>query len=84
MRAIVSRFRIAGVAALLLGCASGLWSQSQTSQLHVVALVEKGGIHKPFVDAAKVWLGEEAVRDHFTIDYISDTSPITDAFLSRY
>jgi uncharacterized protein len=84
MRAIVSRFRIAGVAALLLGCASGLWSQSQTSQFHVVALAEKGGIHKPFVDAAKVWLGEEAVRDHFTIDYISDTSPISDAFLSRY
>jgi hypothetical protein len=75
---------MAGIAALRLGCANGLWSHPQTAQFHVVALAEKGGIHKPFVDAAKTWLGQEAVRDHFTIDYISDTRSINDAFLSRY
>jgi uncharacterized protein len=59
-------------------------AQSQAPQFHVIALAEKGGIHKPFVDAAKTWLAQESARDHFAIDYIEDTKRIDDAFLSRY
>jgi type 1 glutamine amidotransferase len=50
----------------------------------VIAIAEAGGIHKPFVDAAKVWLQKEAQADNFSIDYIEDTSRIDDRFLSQY
>jgi uncharacterized protein len=69
---------------LVLFCVWGLHAQSQPARFHVIALAEKGGIHKPFVDAAKIWLAQEATRDHFTIDYIEDTKPIDDAFLAHY
>jgi uncharacterized protein len=51
---------------------------------HVIALAEENSIHRPFVDAAKVWLAREAVRDNFSIDYIHNTEKIDDAFLSQY
>jgi hypothetical protein len=50
----------------------------------VVAIAEKGGVHQPFVDAAKVWLAREAQEGGFTVDYIENTEPIDDAFLARY
>jgi hypothetical protein len=59
-------------------------AQQPHPKFRVVAIAEKGGIHKPFVDAAKIWLAHEAVADNFTIDYIEDTDKIDDAFLSRY
>ncbi len=65
-------------------CIPGLLAQTHSPKFRVIAIAEKGGIHKPFVDAAKVWLQQEAVRDDFAIDYIEDTEKIDDAFLSRY
>lgn len=53
-------------------------------KFRVLALAEHGGIHRPFVDAAKVWLREEAQRDGFTIDYVEDTAKIDGAFLRQY
>ncbi len=47
-------------------------------------MAEPGGLHAPFVDAAKVWLRSLAAENHFTIDYIENTSQINDAFLSKY
>ena len=70
------------VLVLIAGFTCSLWAQP--AGFHVVALAETSGIHKPFVDAAKRWLAQEAERDHFTIDYIEDTKPIDDAFLSHY
>jgi hypothetical protein len=84
MKVFVSFLRAACVLFLMLGCVSALKAQSQAPQFHVLALAEKGGIHKPFVDAAKLWLAQEAVRDHFIIDYIENTDPINDAFLAHY
>lgn len=84
MENLKSFLRSVSVLVLCLWCASRLSAQSQPPRFHVVALAEKGGIHKPFVDAAKVWLAQEAARDHFAIDYIEDTKPIDDAFLSHY
>src|SRR6202453_5268529 len=84
MKVFVSLLRAICVLLLAFGCVGGLRAQSPALGFHVVALAEKGGIHKPFVDGAKVWLAQEAVRDHFTIDYIENTDPINDDFLSHY
>ena len=84
MKVFVSLSRVPCVLFLALAYAGGLRAHSQTPRFHVIALAEKGGIHKPFVDGAKVWLAQEADRDHFTIDYIESTDPINDAFLSHY
>src|SRR5581483_5716880 len=84
MENLKSLLRTACVLMLCLWCVSRLPAQSQPPRFHVIALAEKGGIHKPFVDAAKVWLAEESKRDHFTVDYIEDTKPINDSFLAHY
>ena len=66
-----------------------LWTDVTTAQtvppkFKVIAIAEAGGIHKPFVDAAKIWLRQESVAEHFSIDYMEDTSQINDEFLSHY
>jgi uncharacterized protein len=53
-------------------------------KFRVIALAEAGGIHQPFVDAAKIWLNNLAAENDFTVDYIQNTDPINDAFLSKY
>lgn len=70
------------IADMLLPCP--IRAEPAKVKFRVVAIAEAGGIHKPFVDAAKVWLANEAKADGFTIDYIENTDPINDAFLSRY
>src|SRR6266404_4446698 len=59
-------------------------AQDSKPKFRVVALAEHGGIHQPFVDAAKVWLQKLAADSNFPIDYIQDTEKIDDAFLSHY
>jgi type 1 glutamine amidotransferase len=59
-------------------------AQDKTPRFRVLALAERGGIHKPFVDAAKIWLGKLAVENDFAVDYIEDTEKIDDAFLTKY
>src|SRR5260370_35657707 len=58
-------------------------TQNSKPKFRVVALAEHGGIHKPFVDAAKVWLGKLATASNFSIDYIGVTAKSYDAFLSH-
>ena len=53
-------------------------------RFRVVAIAEPGGIHLPFVEAAKIWLNQQAAENHFTIDYIQNTDKIDDEFLSHY
>jgi len=50
----------------------------------VLALFENGGHHLQFTNAAQVWLNQLAAGNHFTIDYITKTDSIDEAFLSRY
>ncbi len=57
---------------------------SDAPRFRVVALAEAGGIHRPFVDAAILWLNKLAAEQHFTVDYIQNTDPIDDEYLSRY
>jgi type 1 glutamine amidotransferase len=59
-------------------------AQVKDPSFRVIALAEHGGIHKPFVDAAKTWLGKLAGENNFTVDYIEDTEKIDDAFLAKY
>ena len=54
------------------------------AKFKLVAIAEKGGLHRPFVDAAKSWLAREAQEGGFTVDYIEDTRNVDDAFLSQY
>jgi uncharacterized protein len=61
-----------------------VWSQPGVKSFRVLAIAEKGGIHQPFVDAAKIWLSKQASIDHFTVDYIEDTKAIDAAYLARY
>ena len=69
---------------LLLFLATDVTAQTSTARFKVIALAEAGGIHRPFVDAAKVWLQKQSVDNNFSVDYIEDTGKIDDAFLSQY
>ena len=59
-------------------------AQDSKPKFNVVALAEHGGIHQPFVDAARIWLQKLATDKNFSIDYIQNTDKIDDAFLSHY
>jgi hypothetical protein len=77
------------VCSFAISAALCLATNFSAAQIHhpkfrVIVLAEKGGIHKPFVDAAKVWLQKQATENDFAIDYIENTDKIDDAFLSQY
>src|SRR5580693_1909366 len=59
-------------------------AQGKAPNFRVIALAEHGGIHKPFVDAARIWLGKLASENNFTVDYIEDTERIDGPFLAKY
>jgi type 1 glutamine amidotransferase len=56
----------------------------EAPQFRIVAIAEPGGIHSPFVEAAKAWLNQLATENHFAVDYIQGTEKINDEFLSHY
>jgi len=58
--------------------------ERETARFRVLAIAEPGGIHLPFVVAAKAWLGQLAAKNQFTVDYVEDTEKINDEFLSHY
>ena len=76
--------RLLLIATLILHFSGIVVAQTVPAPFKVLAIAEAGGIHKPFVDAAKVWLQKEAQADNFTVDYIEDTKPINAAFLAQY
>jgi uncharacterized protein len=82
------RVRVVGQLAILLVAvmcfAAKTAPQEKRPQFCVIALAEHGGIHQPFVDAAKIWLGKLAAENNFTVDYIESTNKINDEFLSKY
>jgi uncharacterized protein len=58
--------------------------QNSKPKFKVIALAEAGGIHRPFVDAAKLWLQKLAEDNAFSVDYIENTDRMNAEFLSRY
>lgn len=59
-------------------------TQKPAPTFNVIALAETNSIHRPFVDAAKIWLQTQAAENNFSIEYIANTDKINDAFLSRF
>jgi uncharacterized protein len=80
------RFRrcLLDVAVLVLVFTSASMAQSSQPKFKIIALAEAGGIHRPFVDAAKVWLQKLSAENDFVVDYIENTDKINDAFLAQY
>ncbi|SKB92153.1 ThuA domain-containing protein [Daejeonella lutea] len=70
------------ICALLLGGAA--WAQDKTPRFKVLAIGENGGHHILHTKAAKIWLNKLAADSNFTIDYYSNSKPITKAFLEQY
>ena len=85
---LVSDFRFRrclwGVAVLALIFTGVSMAQNSKPKFKVIALAEAGGIHRPFVDAAKVWLQKLAAENNFSVDYIENTDQMNDAFLAQY
>src|SRR5258708_19114312 len=59
-------------------------AQTARPRFKAIAIAEIGGGHVLFTAAAKIWLNKLAADSNFTIDYITDTKPITKAFLANY
>jgi type 1 glutamine amidotransferase len=69
---------------LPLGSAIGSPTQKPTPKFNIIALAEANSIHRPFVNAAKIWLQKQAAENNLSIEYIENTDKIDDAFLSRF
>jgi type 1 glutamine amidotransferase len=57
---------------------------ASAARFKVLALAESGGHHVAFTAAAKPWLKQCGEENGFDVDYISDTSSITQASLAKY
>ena len=59
-------------------------AQTIKPRFKVLAVGENGGHHILHTQAAKIWLNKLAADSNFTIDYYTNTKPITKEFLSQY
>jgi len=80
----VWNLRLATLLVVAMLTASAASGQTREPAFHVLALAEENSIHRPFVDASKIWLAKESAAENFAIDYIHKTEKIDDAFLSHY
>jgi uncharacterized protein len=71
------------VAVLLCGSAA-CSAMHSAPNFKIIALAEGNSIHRPFVEAAKIWLRKQASENSFSVDYIENTENINDSFLSHY
>ncbi len=83
--------KFSGLATVVLGfcgltgcCWTTPSAADEPPVFRVLVLTESGGIHGPFVDAAKVWLGKLAAERHFALDYLTNTAEIDDAYLAKH
>jgi uncharacterized protein len=77
-------FPLVYLAMMTGGSADFACGQSKAPTFRVLALAEHGGIHQPFVDAAKIWLEKLSKENNFTVDYMEDTQKIDDDLLAKY
>lgn len=59
-------------------------SGQKKARFNVIVLAELHEQHRPYVDAAKIWLRNLSVDGNFSIDYIENPDSISDAFLAKY
>jgi endoglucanase len=64
--------------------ASNRPGSASVTRFKVLALAESGGHHVAFTAAAKPWLKKCSEEDGFDVDYISDTSSVTETSLAKY
>jgi hypothetical protein len=57
---------------------------AKQSRFNVLVLAENGGHHILFTQAVKPWLTKLASDSSFSVDYITNTEPITEDFLKSY
>jgi type 1 glutamine amidotransferase len=84
---IVSRHRkaIAVFACVLLYFSFCLKVKAQdVPNFKMLVMAELGDQHRPYVDAAKIWLNQQAKVKNFSIDYIENPQPVNSAFLKKY
>ncbi|MES3017815.1 MAG: ThuA domain-containing protein [Bacteroidota bacterium] len=67
---------------MLVSCS--ILAQEKTSRFKVLAIGENGGHHILHTNAAKIWLNKLAADSNFTIDYYTNSKPITRSFLEQY
>src|ERR1017187_7752433 len=82
-RGCQSATRCRALFTILAVCACSAPAQTKQAPFRVLAIAERGGLHRPFVDAAKAWLDREGKSD-FSVDYIENTDTIDEALLARY
>jgi type 1 glutamine amidotransferase len=75
---------IFALAAMLAHAQPALAQTASASRFKVLALAETGGHHIAFTTAARPWLKQCGEENGFEVDYISDTSSITEALLAKY
>jgi uncharacterized protein len=76
--------RILTSALLLVAFAITSSFAQKPARFHVVVIAEHGGIHEPFVMAAKSWLQKLSADSSFTIEYIENTDKIDSVFLAKF
>jgi len=82
--------RVSLVFGLFVLAVSGLQRQpsltpsASAPRFKVLALAESGGHHIAFTEAAKPWLKKCGEENGFEVDYITNTTSITEAFLANY
>jgi type 1 glutamine amidotransferase len=69
---------------IIFSSSATIAQKRQKPKFRALAIAEIGGGHALFDVAAKIWLNKLAVDSNFTIDYITDTKPITKSFLKQY
>jgi type 1 glutamine amidotransferase len=75
--------RIITTGTLLVFFALSSFPSEKPARFHVVVIAETGGIHEPFVIAARSWLLKLATDSSFSIEYIENTEKIDSAYLSN-
>lgn len=60
------------------------FAMAMPPKFRALVLYENGGHHIQYSRRAKVWLDDLASKSNFAIDYINNTDPIDDEYLSHY
>ncbi|RAJ06528.1 hypothetical protein LX64_01655 [Chitinophaga skermanii] len=70
---------------VLLGCTQFSFAQkSKTPVVKALVLYENGGHHLAFSKRAKLWLDSIAQKEHWQLDYFTNTDAINDSSLAKY
>jgi type 1 glutamine amidotransferase len=84
MKTVLASCWIFVLASCLLQSQSTPTGTPSPAKFKVLALAEAGGHHVEFTRAAKPWLEKFGEENAFEVDYITNTTLITEVFLANY